>query len=258
MRLAAANAEPRTAGVGNCVNCGVAMWMMPAGAVNAGDPCAAYQEAVLVGSAHNESFAVEAGAVMAACYAEAFAPEAQAEAVVGVATGLARDGTRAAVQAACAAADPGDGLTDFVARVRAAVAPYDQREGHTPDDKPLALARSGDLGRPSRTASIEELPVALAALRYGAGDVLKTLRAAVCYGRDCDSIAGMASGLFGALFGRDAIPPPLRAAVDKANKRDFGEMAGTFLQAVQAIAKRDEERWTRRARALGIARAGTR
>lgn len=72
MRLTMGHADPRQAGVGNCVNCGVAMWMMPVVAVNAGDPQAAYAEATALGLAHNESFAVEAAGVMAACYAAAF------------------------------------------------------------------------------------------------------------------------------------------------------------------------------------------
>jgi hypothetical protein len=51
------------------------MYRMPVGEVNFGDPGQAYQEAVALGIAHNESFAVEAGAVMAAAYAEAFAED---------------------------------------------------------------------------------------------------------------------------------------------------------------------------------------
>jgi hypothetical protein len=59
IRLRHAHADPRTAGVGNCVNCGAAMWTWPVGAVCAGDPAAAYQEGAAVGLAHNYSFAVE-------------------------------------------------------------------------------------------------------------------------------------------------------------------------------------------------------
>ncbi len=251
-RLVPANAEPRTAGMGNMVNCGVAMWMMPVGAVNAGWPEAAYQEAVLIGSAHNESFAVEAAAVMAACYADAFATDATVDSILRVAEQLARDGTGNAIRAACGAVNVSDDLATFVARVRAAVAPFDQREGHTSDDEPLAVEKSGgsDIGRPSRVASIEELPVALAALRYGAGDGIKTLRAAVCYGRDCDSMAAMALGLLGALKGVEVIPSTLRAELDRENRRDFAAMAAQFDDAVRAIWKRDRLRFERRSRAM--------
>lgn len=250
MRMVPANAEPRTAGIGNMVNCGIAMWMMPAGAVNAGDPEGAYQEAVLMGSAHNESFAVEAGGVMAACYAEAMSAKSSVDSVIEAALDLAKDGTGRAIRVCCEAADPSDELGIFVARVRAAMAPYDQREGHVPDDEPLALDAAGDVGRPSRIASIEELPVALAALKYGAGDPIKTLRAGVCYGRDCDSIAGMALGVFGALFGAGGLPQSLKKGVDKANRRNFSALARSFDRTVRRIALGDRKRWTRRASAI--------
>ena len=248
-----ANADPRCAGIGNLVNCGVAMWIMPVGAVNAGDPWGAYQEAAAIALAHNESFAVEAAAVLAAAHAEAFRPGSTPESVIDTALALARDGTRPACAAAVAAAEPGADLRRFIACVRAAVAPFDQRSEHTADDAPF-VAGPGvptDIGRPSRTKSIEELPVALAALRYGAGDFLKTLRAAVCYGRDCDSIAGMACGLFGSIFGPDPIPAPLRRAVDEANRRDFTAIARRFAAVVRSIREQDRVREARRAEALG-------
>ena len=249
-RLVSSNAEPRTAGVGNNVNCGVAMWMMPVGAVNAGTPLAAYQEAVLLGSAHNESFAIEAGGVMAAASAEALSASGSLDSVLEVASSLAKDGTQRAIQAAIEAADPQDSLDSFVLKVRAAVAPYDQRTGHCPDDAPLSLPEFSDVGRPSRISSIEELPVALAALRYGQGDALKTLKAAVCYGRDCDSTASMAMGLYGGLYGVDALPSTLCTDVDEANQRNFGEMSSAFLPVIQEILANDRKEFAHRERSI--------
>lgn len=251
MRIAMGNVDPRSAGVGNCVNCGVAMWMIPAGAINAGNPDAAYQEAAAIGLAHNESFAVEAGAVMAAAAAAAFGADAAIEDVVSAAERLSRDGTHGATIAAVAAADPGDDLDTFISRVRTAVRPFDQREGHVPDDSPLALAAASDIGRPSRLASIEELPVALAVLKYGAGAFMKTLRAGVCYGRDCDSIAGMVCGLYGAVYGRTALPQALCADADAANRRDFSALAKKFSDTIVAIAAKDRDRAAMHDGALG-------
>ena len=246
LRLLCANAEPRTAGVGNMVNCGVAMWMMPAGAVNAGDPRAAYQEAVLLGSAHNESFAVEAGAVMAAAAAEALSDAGTLESVLDTAAALGEDGTGRAVSAAVAAAESGDALTLFIRKTRAAIMPFDPRSGHGADDQPLERPAFSDVGRPSRIHAIEELPVALAALRYGQGDALKTLKAAVCYGRDCDSIAGMAMALFGALYGVDALPAGLCAAADRANRRNFAALADLLHEAARTILAEDRVHFRRR------------
>lgn len=81
MRLVHGHADPRQAGVGNCVNCGVAMWTMPVGAMNAGDPEGAYAEATALGLAHNESFAIEAAGVMAAGFAPVVEDVLRADAV---------------------------------------------------------------------------------------------------------------------------------------------------------------------------------
>ena len=243
IRLEAANADPRSAGVGNCVNCGVAMWIWPVGAVNAGDPAGAYQEAAAIGAAHNESFAVEAAAVMAAAAAAALARNGTIDSACQAAAELARDGTAACVRAALAAADPADALADWIPRTRAAVEPFDQRRRHVADDKPLLVRGVSDVGRPSRLHAIEETPVALAALKYGAGDWSKTIRAAVFYGRDCDSIAGMACALFGAVFGTAAVPGDLRSAADAANRRDWAALAGSFTRTVEQILDKDLRRF---------------
>lgn len=251
-RIELAGADPRTAGVGNAVNCGVAMWTMPVGAVNAGDPQGAYQEAAAMGGAHNESFAVEAAAVLAACHAAAMAGGSARE-VVETALALAQDGTGMAIRAAVEAVDVQADLPAFIAQVRRAVEPFDQRVTHAADDHPLMTPTGpSELGRPSRIKSIEELPVALAALAYGDGDFIKTLRAGVCYGRDCDSIAGMACGLFGALHGAEAMPASLREASAEMNKRDFGALAERFMGAVRAIGEADAARLQRRWRAVGV------
>ncbi|MFW6061804.1 MAG: ADP-ribosylglycohydrolase family protein [Planctomycetota bacterium] len=110
-RLEFNNADPRSAGIGNLCNCGVAMWIMPVGAVNAGDPYAAYQEAAAIAQAHNESFAVEAAAVLAAAFARAFASDAVDD-VIASALDLAQDGTRMACRAAVDAVDPVASLPD--------------------------------------------------------------------------------------------------------------------------------------------------
>jgi ADP-ribosylglycohydrolase len=109
-----------------------------------------------------------------------------------------------------------------------------------------------DTGRPSRLASIEELPVALAALKHGGGDAVKTLKAGVLYGRDCDSIAGMALGLHGALYGVETIPAGLREAVDLANRRSFGELALKFALTVKTVFGKDEARFDAHRRSVRI------
>jgi ADP-ribosylglycohydrolase len=250
IRLAINNCEPRNAGMGNMVNCGVAMYAWPAGAVNLGDPAAAYQEAVAYGLAHNESYALEAGAVMAACAAVALMRDASIDQILQTARAFARDGTARAIHAALDSVRLDDDLEQFIQRTRLAVTPYDQRPSHTSDDTLPGSAAVSAFGRPSRLASIEELPVALAALGYGRADFLKTLRAAVFYGRDCDSIAGMAATLWGAVYGIHRIPERLRVSSDQANRRNFGELAAHFEKTIHDIFARDAKRWEARRREL--------
>lgn len=253
LRMRVNNAEPRSAGIGNRVNCGVSMYMMPVGAVNAGDPLGAYREAADLGIAHNESFAVEAAAVLAAGYAAAFAG-ASIDEILAAAGRYAQDGTRRAIDACLAPVDPDDDLRTFVTKVRAAVTPFDQRAHHASDDAPLKVEGLSDAGRPSRLMAIEEVPVALAVLLYGGGDFQKTLRAGVFYGRDCDSIAGMACGLCSALYGLTIVPEPLRSECDRTNRRDFTAIASGLAQTARTIFKRDAERFAAREKAVGEAR----
>ena len=241
------NADPRTAGVGNLVNCGVAMYAWPVGAVNAGDPYAAYQEAAALAQAHNESFAVEAAAVMAAACAAAFIEGARITDVIAVAADLAQDGTGRAIRAVVAASDPAQPLHDALDAMRAAVSPFDQRTGCSEEDHPLWINGPSDFGRPSRLASIEELPVALGVLRWGDGDFRRTLQAGVVYGRDCDSIAGMAMSLWGAMSGTAAICPSLLAEVGRGSRRDLLAIGQAFAVTCQALHSKDAERWQQRA-----------
>jgi ADP-ribosylglycohydrolase len=248
VRLTMQGAEPRQAGLGNTLICGLAMFMMPVGAVNAGDPTAAYQEAIAFGLAHTHSFALEAAAVMAASYAQAFA-WSRIEEVLECAMSQARDGTGGAIASVLASVDCRASVEDFIRRARDAARPFDVR----PENLLEEQSEAGRRTTPSRAHSIEELPVALAALKYGDGDFHKTLHAAVFYGRDCDTIAGMAAGLYGALFGSQRIPPDLQQASQRANHRDYSKMAEQFADTIRAILRKDTERWAQKRRTIEAA-----
>lgn len=250
IRLRHANADPRTAGVGNAVNCGVAMYAWPTGAVYAGDPAGAYAEAAAWGQVHNESFAVEAAAVMAA--ASAAAISGGTAAALAAARDLARDGTGMAIAAALAAVDPADSWKKAIVRIREAIAPFDQRTSHTSDDRPLMdVPAVSDIGRPSRLMSIEELPAALAALAWGGDDWRRVLGLAVWYGRDNDSIAGMALSLWGAAHGVEALPQGLIAESQRVNRRDYRTIAARLAEVARRIQAADAGRQARRAAAMG-------
>ncbi|GIF96758.1 ADP-ribosylglycohydrolase family protein [Catellatospora citrea] len=239
-RLHHAHADPREAGVGNICNCGAAMYMAPVGIVNAGDPAGAYAEAVEIAGAHQHSYGREAAAVFAAAVAAAMTPGADIEDVVAACLDLARDGTRAAIEAVVKAARGHRDWREAITPLRAAIAPYD-----TVGEE----YRSPGLGarRPSRLHSIEELPIALGMLVVAGGDFRAALLGSVNYGRDADSTATMAGAIAGALGGAAAVPAEWSATVAQASRLDLTEPAVVLAEVAQQIFTADQARFARRA-----------
>ncbi|MGW2276926.1 ADP-ribosylglycohydrolase family protein [Streptomyces sp. NPDC001770] len=227
--------DPREAGSGNIVNCGAAMYMAPVGLVNAAHPEAAYAEALEVAAPHQSSYGREAAGVFAAAVAAACTPGATPVSVVEACLALAKDGTRAAIEAVCEEAarhaDPESALVPL----REAVAPFDTVG---PD------YRSPSLGarRPSRLHSIEELPVALGMLLAGGGDYRRTVLGSVNYGRDCDSIATMSGAIVGALYGEAAVPGEWAKTVAEASRLDLHAPARTLAAVAREVFAADTAR----------------
>ncbi|WP_166355190.1 ADP-ribosylglycohydrolase family protein [Phytoactinopolyspora limicola] len=216
LRLHWAHADPREGGVGNAVNCGAAMYIAPVGIVNAADPDAAYAEAIDLAGAHQTSFGREAAGVMAACIAAAARPGATVDDVVATALRLAKDGTRAAIEAVIDAASGARHWTEAVesGQLRKAVRGYDT-VGEDYRDQGLGARR------PSRLHSIEELPVALAMLVISGGDWRDSVLGGVNYGRDSDSIASMAGAIAGTLGGLAVVPTEWAEQVATASRIDL-------------------------------------
>ncbi|RSS35532.1 ADP-ribosylglycohydrolase family protein, partial [Streptomyces sp. WAC07061] len=234
-RLHYAHADPREAGTGNIVNCGAAMYMAPVGLVNAGNPAAAYAEALDVAGAHQSSYGREAAGVFAAAVAAACAPGATAGAVVDTALALAKDGTRDAIAAVREVALRHRDFESALAPLRAAVAPYDSVG---PDYRAPSLGAR----RPSRLHSIEELPIALGMLLVADGRYEASVLGAVNYGRDCDSIATMAGALAGALGGESAVPTAWAKQVAEASRLDLHAPAAELAAVAREVFDRDRTR----------------
>ncbi|WP_030204820.1 ADP-ribosylglycohydrolase family protein [Streptomyces sp. NRRL S-87] len=225
-RLHYGHVDPREAGSGNIVNCGAAMYMAPVGVVNAGNPRAAYAEALDVAGAHQSSYGREAAGVFAAAVAAAFTPGATVDTVVSAALALAKDGTRDAIEAVVEVASGHRDFESALGPLRAAVAPYDSVG---PDYRRPSM----DARRPSRLHAIEELPVALGMLVVGGGRYEASVLGAVNYGRDCDSIATMAGAVAGALGGAAAVPAAWAKTVAEASRLDLHAPA----EALAAVAR---------------------
>ncbi len=243
-RLHYGHIDPREAGVGNIVNCGAAMYMTPVGIANAGDPAGAYAEAIDMAGAHQSSYGREAAGVFAAAVAEAMRPGATVDSVVETAIGVARDGTQAAIEAVAAVAHKHDDWRQALGDLREAITAYDTVGPNYRE--PLLDARI-----PSRTKSIEELPVALGFAVVSGGDYRDAVLGGVNYGRDADSIATMAGAITGALGGAAVVPSDWLDDVTAASRIDLAAPAATMVAVAREIWARDAER----AKARDAARA---
>jgi ADP-ribosylglycohydrolase len=242
LKLRYGHADPRDAGVGNIVNCGAAMYIAPVGIANAGDPDGAHLEALDLTAGHQSSYGREAAGVLAAAVAEAMRPGATPESVVGVTLRLAKDATRAAIEAVAEAAAGLEGWRDGgLASLRAAFAPFDSVGDEYKN--PAQDART-----PSRLHAIEEVPVALGLLVATGGDYLETMLGGVNYGRDSDSIASMGGALAGALG--SPVPPELVEEIGAASRLDLEEPGRAMAEVATEILSRDRQRFEARSRAM--------
>jgi ADP-ribosylglycohydrolase len=242
MRLRLANADPRLGGVGNMVNCGAAMYAAPVGIVNAADPGAAYREAIDIYTAHQWSYGLEAAGVMAACVAAAFVPGATVDDVVNTALAYAKEGTREAIGAVIYEARKHTDWREAIVPLREAIQPFDG----SAEDGVRDRGNGTDDWQPSRRKSIEELPIALGMLVVAKGDFLEAIRGAANYGRDNDSIAGMAGSIAGAMHGDSVIPEGWAEQVNRANRVDLDPLATDLTKLAIALQREQADAATAR------------
>lgn len=245
LRHTLANCEPREGGYGNMINCGAAMYIAPIGIVNAGNPKAAYDEAILFAMGHQTSYGLEAAGVLAACVAKAFEVDVTVEAIVETAIAYAKDGTRAAIVAVTEAAsrlkEQGDATQDDVVKAfQEAILPFSPMG----DDVSRKLDKVGVPSNhytPSRLGSIEELPFALGFMLFNEGDYYKSLFDGINSGRDTDSIGVMIGVILGAVYGSSVIKKEDIELLEQANQFDFDAMVEEFSATALGIIKADIE-----------------
>lgn len=245
LRHVLANCEPREGGYGNMVNCGAAMYIAPIGIVNAGNPRAAYSEAIAFASGHQVSYGLEAAGVLAACVAKAFEADVTIEAIISTAIELAKDGTKQAIIAVVEVANQlrHNQVTDYnevVSALHQSIAPYSPMG----DDVHRKIGKVGLVSNhytPSRLFSIEELPLALAFIVYNEGEFYKTLQDGINSGRDTDSIGVMAGVILGAMYGSKVVKEEDEVLLSNTNQINFDEEATSFAEVAAAIIERDIE-----------------
>ena len=242
MRHVLANCEPREGGIGNMINCGAAMYIAPIGIVNAGNPSAAYDEAILFGLGHQASYGLEAAAVLAACVAKGFQPDVTIYQIIETAISLAKDGTKAAIIAIVKKAKELQGQGDdrplVIKEFHAVLAEFSPM-GEDVHRKVEKLGIPSNHYTPSRLFSIEELPMALGYLVLHEGDFDKAVQDGVNSGRDTDSIGVMVGVIAGAMYGEEMISKEDKQLLSERNQIDFEQYTNKFTKTATQIIKND-------------------
>ncbi|MFB4326266.1 ADP-ribosylglycohydrolase family protein [Priestia sp. BR_2] len=242
MRHVLANCDPREGGIGNMVNCGAAMYIAPIGIVNAGNPKAAYDEAILFAMGHQSSYGLEAAGVLAACVAKAFEPGVSVDDIVRTAISLAKDGTKAAIvemtQAARDLRQERDDMDKVIEVLQAIMLKYSPMG----DDVSRHIDKVGIPSNhytPSRLWSIEELPMALAFIVLNDGEYYRSILDGVNSGRDTDSIGVMVGVILGAMYGSEVIRKEDIKQLNKVNRLDLCAIADRFSGIAAKIIEED-------------------
>lgn len=242
MRHVLANCEPREAGIGNMVNCGAAMYIAPIGVVNAGNPKAAYDEAILFAMGHQHSYGLEAAGVLAACVAKAFEENVTVDEIVETALLYAKDGTKAAIRDLTEAARE---LRSEKSNTDKVIATFQQiLEKYSPmkDDVHRKIEKVGVPSNhytPSRIFSIEELPMALAFIVLHDGDYYASILDGINSGRDTDSIGVMAGVILGSMYGESVIRKEDIELLEETNKMNLIQVADQFTETARLIIEED-------------------
>ncbi|MGD6958240.1 ADP-ribosylglycohydrolase family protein [Rossellomorea aquimaris] len=242
MRHVLANCDPREGGIGNMVNCGAAMYIAPIGIVNAGDPKAAYDEAILFAMGHQCSYGLEAAGVLAACVAKAFEHGVNVDGIIETAISLAKDGTKMAIEELTSAArslrDEGVEMDQVIDTFQTIMKKYSPM-GDDVHRKVEKVGIPSNHYTPSRLFSIEELPMALAFIVLNDGDFYPSIYDGINSGRDTDSIGVMIGVILGAMYGEKVVKKEDIELLQETNKINLIEVSDRFCETAKQILKND-------------------
>lgn len=216
-----------------------AMIIGPVGIINAGDPSRAAIEAWDISSLWQNGYSRECAAAMAACHAEALRPEASVESVVETARRFSPT-MRPHVDKAMDLVTSSKDAEEFTERYYEACL----------DDFPNRSYWEG-MGSPENGWSFgaDPLEVCVEALAFFAlaeGNGREAIIGAVNFGRDCDTIAGIAAAYCGALNGPKTIPSEWQEEINKANPepniKGYAEkLYNILLQNIESLSKQVTE-----------------
>jgi ADP-ribosylglycohydrolase len=242
MRHVLANCEPREGGIGNMINCGAAMYIAPIGIVNACNPKAAYDEAILFAMGHQSSYGLEAAGVLAACVAKSFEENVTVDDIVETAIYFAKDGTKQAIidmtEAARKLRAEKATMDEVIASFQTVIAKYSPM-GDDVHRKIEKIGIPSNHYTPSRLFSIEELPMALAFIVLNDGAFYPSICDGINSGRDTDSIGVMVGVILGAMYGATVIHDEDIKLLEETNKMNLVELSDSFANVAKDMIMED-------------------
>ncbi len=207
------------------------MMISPIGIINAGNPAQAYQDAWNIAFVNQDDHNRDGAATTAAGVAAAFAPGATVERVLETMRAHSSYLIRRAIDLTMDLAVASPDVDAFAEKYYARMLDWSW---------PSPPGRPWDKNHFFSGNSIELVPITMAILYLTGGDVNRAMIEAASFGRDCDTTAGMAGAIAGALHGASAIRPDWIATVEAANADFFEEMEGDRAADFRSMAVRLE------------------
>jgi ADP-ribosylglycohydrolase len=210
----------------------------PVGLINGGDPFRAAMEAWDISSLWNKSYSRECAAAMAACHAEAIRPSATIESIVETARKFSPT-MKPYIDKAMDVVSSSKDADDFTERYYATCLEFPNQDFWGPKTNPSPEWSFG-------ADPLEVCTEALAFFALAKTDGRKAITGAVNFGRDCDTIAGIAAAFCGALNGPDTIPADWQKTIIEANPQvdifDYStKLHGLLMKNLDKISKSIEE-----------------
>lgn len=240
-----ANSDPRSAGVGNMVNCGAMMYCAPIGIINACNPEQAYSEAINFCQGHQYSYGLEAAGVFSATLAKAFEPNVTVEALMNTAIEFANDGTKNALIAMKQCVDQLDGqavdMLELYRLLHEAIKPYSPMG----DDVDRHIDK---VGKPSihytesRLFSIEELPIALAIIYYSGTEFYDVIHDGINSGRDTDSIGVVIGAILGAMKNKQVYTTEEKELLEEVNRFNLDLETNKLFEVFKELQQEEKEK----------------
>lgn len=188
--------------------------IQPVGAINAGNPRQAYQDAMNVAAVHQDRVHRESAATVAAGIARAFEPESTIEDVLETMQSVAHDILNRGFDLTLALADKADTIDAF------AEAYYDELLDWTWPAERWSLDKFEE-GLLFSDNTLESVPIAVGLLQFCGNDVEQAIIEGASFGRNCDAIASITGSIAGTVSGAENIPESWITQCEDANTALF-------------------------------------